>query len=176
MIKLWKNTKRWVSHIWRRIRLVMFVDYVHWYLPFTDRSLNSRKTSFQFSVKTARWLSTNGLRLFLQFYYSKTPVYDLPPGWFPYPVEWILSFPRAPLGTVSIQVWGSACATAISLTGETISTALQHTGGQTNGRKEAQSFPAGEKSEAAKQWWDCGMKTFLKMTWWRKFRVGKECY
>ena len=45
-------------------------------------------------------------------------MFELPPDWSPYVVEWILSFPRAPIGTVSIQIWGGACATAISLTGE----------------------------------------------------------
>jgi hypothetical protein len=106
-----------------------------------NRSMSSRKTSFQFSVKIARWLTLNGPRLFIQFYYTKTPVFDLPAGWFPYPVEWILSFPRAPLGTVSIQVWNSACATAISLAGDVVIAVLQR--GQANSRQAA------EKSEAA---------------------------
>lgn len=39
----------------------------------------------------------------------------LPSGWFPYPVEWVLSFPRAPLGAVSVNVWGIACASVIGL-------------------------------------------------------------
>ncbi|OKL58966.1 Protein get1 [Talaromyces atroroseus] len=111
-----------------------------------NRSLNSRKTSFQFSIKTARWLSTTGLRFFLQFYYTKTPVFELPAGWFPYPVEWILSFPRAPLGSVSNQVWGSACAAAITLVGDMIVAALQR-GGQTTGNKQAQAVPAGDKTK-----------------------------
>lgn len=84
-----------------------------------------KKTSFDWTIKTARWLSTTGFKLFLQIYYSKTPIFDLPPGWVPYSVEWILSFPRAPLGTVSIQVWGSACATVVSLTGETLTSLVQ---------------------------------------------------
>ena len=33
----------------------------------------------------------------------------------PYYVEWLLSFPRAPLGSVSIQVWAGACAAVVSL-------------------------------------------------------------
>ncbi len=39
----------------------------------------------------------------------------LPYGWFPYYAEWILSFPRAPLGSVSIASWQVACSAAISL-------------------------------------------------------------
>lgn len=88
------------------------------YHPQSDKMISGQKTSFDWSVKTARWLSTNGLKLFLQFWYSKTPVYALPTGWFPYYVEWILSFPRAPLGSVSIQVWSNVCATTIGVLAE----------------------------------------------------------
>jgi hypothetical protein len=42
----------------------------------------------------------------------------MPAGWLPYYVEWILSFPRAPLGSVSINVWGIACASMIALAAE----------------------------------------------------------
>jgi hypothetical protein len=42
----------------------------------------------------------------------------MPAGWLPYYVEWILSFPRAPLGSVSINVWGVACASMIVLVSE----------------------------------------------------------
>jgi hypothetical protein len=83
-----------------------------------NKMISAQKTSFDWSVKTARWLSTNGLKIFLQFWYSKTPVYALPTGWFPYYVEWILSFPRAPLGSVSIQVWSNVCATTIGVVAE----------------------------------------------------------
>lgn len=68
-------------------------------------------------------------------------MFDLPPGWLPYPVEWVLSFPRAPLGTVSIQVWGSVCATVISLTGDAVTVVLQK---NAQPAKQAQAVPAGE--------------------------------
>lgn len=42
----------------------------------------------------------------------------VPAGWVPYYVEWILSFPRAPLGSVSINIWGIACASMIALASE----------------------------------------------------------
>lgn len=107
-----------------------------------------KKTSFDWTVKTARWLSTTGFKFFLQFYYSKTPIFELPPGWAPYSVEWILSFPRAPLGTVSIQVWGSACAAVIALTGDAITSLVQK---QDQRSGVAQPVPAtyGEKSSEA---------------------------
>lgn len=44
----------------------------------------------------------------------------LPKGWVPGYVEWVLAFPRSPTGSVSIQVWGVACATAIKLVGAAI--------------------------------------------------------
>lgn len=44
----------------------------------------------------------------------------IPAGWVPYYVEWILSFPRAPLGSVSINVWGIACASMLALVSEAI--------------------------------------------------------
>lgn len=104
-----------------------------------DKAISSQKTSFDWSVKTARWLSTTGLKIFLQFWYSKTPVFALPAGWFPYYVEWILSFPRAPLGCVSIQVWSNVCATAIAVAGEILGGIIA----QVVGGKEA--VPVAEK-------------------------------
>ena len=44
----------------------------------------------------------------------------IPRGWVPGYVEWLLAFPRAPTGSVSIQMWGVACATAIQLVGAAV--------------------------------------------------------
>lgn len=85
-----------------------------------DKLLMAQKTSFDWGIKIVRWISTNGFKVFLQFYYSKTPVFTLPPDWFPYYVQWVLSFPRAPLGSVSIQVWSSVCARAIAAMADVI--------------------------------------------------------
>jgi hypothetical protein len=116
-------------------------------LHSTDKALLAKKTSFDWTVKTARWLSTTGFRLYLQFNYAKTPMFELPPGWMPYSVEWVLSFPRAPLGTVSIQVWSSACATVISLTGEGVTSIVKKA--QSSKAEPIQSGRGSEKSEAA---------------------------
>ncbi|KAL5363946.1 protein get1 [Aspergillus floccosus] len=96
-----------------------------------NKNLIAQKTSFDWSVKIARWLSTNGLKMFLQFWYSKTPVFALPQAWFPYYVEWVLSFPRAPMGSVSIQVWSNVCATAISVLAEIVTAAFMQMGSRT---------------------------------------------
>ncbi|PYH97581.1 CHD5-like protein [Aspergillus ellipticus CBS 707.79] len=89
-----------------------------------NKQLSSQKTSFDWSVKTARWLSTTGLKFFLQFWYSKTPVFMLPEGWLPYYVAWVLSFPRAPFGSVSIQVWSNVCATTITTMAEVVTAVM----------------------------------------------------
>lgn len=39
----------------------------------------------------------------------------LPKGWVPYYAEWLLSFPRAPVGSISIQAWALACGAIILL-------------------------------------------------------------
>ncbi|RAL05728.1 guided entry of tail-anchored proteins factor 1 [Aspergillus ibericus CBS 121593] len=96
-----------------------------------NKQLVSQKSSFDWAVKIARWLGTSGLKLFLQFWYSKTPVFMLPEGWLPYYVAWVLSFPRAPLGSVSIQIWSNVCATAITTMAEVVTAVLLQRGGVT---------------------------------------------
>jgi hypothetical protein len=44
----------------------------------------------------------------------------LPQGWVPYYAEWVLSFPKAPLGSISVNIWAIACGSVISLMTEAI--------------------------------------------------------
>jgi len=44
----------------------------------------------------------------------------IPQGWVPYYAEWMLSFPRAPLGSVSIQAWLLACTAIVILVSDAI--------------------------------------------------------
>lgn len=44
----------------------------------------------------------------------------IPKGWVPYYGEWLISFPRAPLGSVSINTWVLACNAIISLVGDAL--------------------------------------------------------
>lgn len=92
----------------------------------TDNELTQSKSTFDMTIKIARWAATSGLMLFLQFWYSKTPIFTLPPGWIPWQVQWVLSFPRAPMGTVSIQIWGGACATVVALVGDAMKASLAY--------------------------------------------------
>ena len=47
-------------------------------------------------------------------------MYWIPRGWAPTYVEWALAFPRAPRGSVSIQIWGIACATVVQIAGAAV--------------------------------------------------------
>ena len=47
-------------------------------------------------------------------------MYWIPRGWVPGYVEWALAFPKAPRGSVSIQIWGIACATVVQLVGAAV--------------------------------------------------------
>ncbi|EDO01470.1 hypothetical protein SS1G_03945 [Sclerotinia sclerotiorum 1980 UF-70] len=95
-------------------------DKLYDQLEKSKSSLDSTKSTFDTSVSTLRWLGTNGLRMLLQFWFSKQAMFWLPKGWFPYYAEWLLSFPRAPLGSISIQAWTLACAAVILLVSDAL--------------------------------------------------------
>lgn len=73
-----------------------------------------------------RWTSTSGIKLALQFWHSKTPIFTYPRGWFPWQVEWVLGFPRCPYGGVSIGVWSNCCSIVIALVGELVMYAMRY--------------------------------------------------
>lgn len=87
--------------------------------PFLPRTIESgidaTKASFDKTVKTVRWLTTSAPRWFLPFWYAREPMFWLPHGLFPYYAEWLISFPRAPLGSVSVASWQLACTGVIAL-------------------------------------------------------------
>jgi hypothetical protein len=58
--------------------------------------------------------------MLIQFWYAKQPMFWLPAGRVPYYGEWLLSCPRAPMGSISIQVWGMACASVILLVSDAV--------------------------------------------------------
>lgn len=53
-------------------------------------------------------------------WYAREPLFWLPHGWFPYYAEWIISFPRAPLGSVSVASWQLACTCVVALVSDTL--------------------------------------------------------
>lgn len=78
-------------------------------------SLQSFHQTFNSIISKLRWIGTQGVNFLLNTYYSKTAMFWLPSGWVPYYAEWVLSFPRAPLGGVSVNVWGIACGSVIAM-------------------------------------------------------------
>ncbi|KAL1884319.1 hypothetical protein VTK73DRAFT_13 [Phialemonium thermophilum] len=90
--------------------------------------LEKKKTSLEASraksdryVGIVRWLLTRGLQWALALWYARIPMFWLPYGWFPYYIERVLSFPKAPLGSVSVVAWQWACAGVVAFAAETIS-------------------------------------------------------
>ena len=82
------------------------------------QSHQSLRYTFDKALTVLRFLGTQGLQFFTNMYFSRTPMFHLPVGWVPYPAEWVLSFPRAPVGSISINVWSMACAAVIGLVSE----------------------------------------------------------
>ncbi|KAI9872177.1 MAG: GET complex subunit get1 [Pleopsidium flavum] len=106
-------------------------------------SLTTYKTSFDNTITISRWLGTNGLRFFLQFWYARQPLFWIPQNWLPGYVEWLLAFPRAPRGSVSIQIWGIACASVIQLV-SAAAVAIYALGVQPTGGKRKTGSEKGE--------------------------------
>ena len=64
-------------------------------------------------------------------------------------VEWLLAFPRAPTGSVSIQIWGIACATIVQLVGAAVVAGLVLIREQQQGRQKIGA--RGGKGEGKKE-------------------------
>jgi len=123
-------------------------------LEKSKATLDTTKKTFDQIITTLRWLGTNGLRMLLQFWFSKQPMFWIPSGWVPYYAEWLLSFPRAPLGSISIQAWALACGAIILLVNDAIIALVglalslkQNTGSREEKRKEEPVKTGGEKKE-----------------------------
>ncbi|TQV99996.1 hypothetical protein V2A60_005411 [Cordyceps javanica] len=79
------------------------------------KGLEASRAGFDKYLSAVRFLLTRAPQYILPFWYAKEPMFWLPHGWFPYYAEWIISFPRGPLGSVSIASWQLACTTVIVL-------------------------------------------------------------
>ncbi|ROT43236.1 CHD5 domain-containing protein [Sodiomyces alkalinus F11] len=89
-------------------------------LEASKKSLETSRSKFDRYIMIFRMLVTRVPQYALPFWYAKQPMFWLPYGWFPYYVEWLLSFPRAPIGSVSIVSWQLACTGTIALLSELI--------------------------------------------------------
>ncbi|KAF4464564.1 GET1 [Fusarium albosuccineum] len=84
-------------------------------LESTKKSQEAARSKFDTTLTGARIVLTRAPQYFLPFWFATEPMFWLPYGWFPYYAEWILSFPRAPIGSVSIASWQLACTGVIAL-------------------------------------------------------------
>lgn len=83
--------------------------------------MESAKSSFDKYLTAIRLLVTRAPQYAIPFWYATEPMFWLPHGWFPWYAEWIISFPRAPMGSVSIASWQLACTGVIALFSDLIS-------------------------------------------------------
>ena len=81
----------------------------------TEKSMESSRSKFDNALTVGRLVLTRAPQYILPFWYAKQPMFWLPHGWFPFYAEWIISFPRAPLGSVSIASWQLACTAVVTL-------------------------------------------------------------
>ncbi|KAF3924187.1 hypothetical protein ABW21_db0201001 [Orbilia brochopaga] len=84
-------------------------------LEILSEIVGAQKMRFTRIVSSCRWLLFSVLGVFLQFWYRKEPVLWLPKGWLPSIVEWGLSFPQAPQGSVSTNIWSASTAIAFGV-------------------------------------------------------------
>ncbi|KAF5024975.1 hypothetical protein F66182_2926 [Fusarium sp. NRRL 66182] len=84
-------------------------------LEKTKKTTEASRVNFDRTLTVLRIVVTRAPQYFLPFWYATEPMFWLPHGWFPYYAEWILSFPRAPIGSVSIASWQLACTGVIAL-------------------------------------------------------------
>ncbi|QSL65727.1 hypothetical protein MERGE_000005 [Pneumocystis wakefieldiae] len=74
-------------------------------LEKSTAEMNNQRYYFNVKMRIIIWLCTYGLQYIIQWYYRKIPVFWLAKGWFPRYIEWILCFPMAPIGSVSVSIW-----------------------------------------------------------------------
>ncbi|KAF7321865.1 Protein GET1 [Mycena kentingensis (nom. inval.)] len=68
----------------------------------------TRRSKFSLQFNSVVWVFTTGLQFGVGWWFRKSAVFYLPPGWLG-PLGWWLAFPFAPKGSVSVGVWQMAC-------------------------------------------------------------------
>ncbi|PHH74893.1 hypothetical protein CDD82_4726 [Ophiocordyceps australis] len=117
-------------------------------LDAAKKGLDASRSKFDSSLTAARFLMTKAPQYLLPFWYGKEPMFWLPYGWFPYYGEWILSFPRAPMGSVSATSWQLACTSFVTLVSEMVVLVWSLARGQA--QPQVQKAKTAEKPQAAK--------------------------
>lgn len=112
-----------------------------------EKGLDSARSSFDKALTALRFLLTRAPQYIIPFWYATQPMFWLPHGWFPYYAEWIISFPRAPLGSVSIASWQLACAGILSLLIDAVTTVF----GLAQGTKQKEAPVPAAGAEKSKE-------------------------
>jgi hypothetical protein len=110
---------------------------------FIAATVSSARSTFDSRATMIRWILTSGVRLFLQFWHSRTPVFTFPRGWVPWYVEWTLAFPRAPSGSVSINVWSAACTAVLKVLGDLVGYLFVTVQRQTGVKRKGEAMKVG---------------------------------
>jgi hypothetical protein len=84
---------------------------------------------------------TYGFQFYIQFRFSRHAVFWLPKGWLPWFGEWVVSFPAAPMGAVSLQVWQLACRAVIGMVADAMLAMVALLRGQLKNRSGADTVP-----------------------------------
>ncbi|KAL5507222.1 GET1 [Sanghuangporus vaninii] len=81
--------------------------------------LGSARNAYKLKFNTFIWLLTTGVQFVIGWWYRKSAVFYLPPGWLG-PATWFLSLPFAPSGSVSCGAWQMACRRVIKVGERTV--------------------------------------------------------
>ncbi|KAI9250616.1 WRB/Get1 family [Sporodiniella umbellata] len=73
-----------------------------------NSDIQYKRTVFELKFKSVLWILVHGSQMVIIFWFRKSAVFYLPPGWFG-PAQRFLSWPFAPTGSVSVAVWFAAC-------------------------------------------------------------------
>ncbi|KAI6000591.1 CHD5-like protein-domain-containing protein [Pisolithus albus] len=84
-----------------------------------NSELALQKTAFSVKFNSLVWILTTGLQFVIGWWYRRSAVFYLPPGWFG-PLTWWLALPFAPKGSVSVGVWQLACRRVIKVGERTV--------------------------------------------------------
>ncbi|KAL7930151.1 CHD5-like domain-containing protein [Trichoderma chlorosporum] len=115
-------------------------------LEASKKGLDSARSKFDSALTALRFLLTRAPQYIIPFWYATEPMFWLPHGWFPYYAEWIISFPRAPLGSVSIASWQLACSGMVNLLSEILSLVFKLVLGSKQPESPVET-PGAEKSQ-----------------------------
>ncbi|XAO25971.1 protein GET1 [Cryptococcus bacillisporus CA1280] len=117
-------------------------------LEKANNNLSSSRSSFSKKFSTLLWLMTTGAQFLLSWWFRKQPIFWLPEGWVPYPVAWLISFPSAPIGSVSSGAWGAICRCVLNTLQEIIQSLLAPSPAGTTPVPAAPSSPKNAQPEA----------------------------